>query len=146
MPRKTSLIIKLIGRKIGYHFLSKRLQTMLKTQSVFSLIDRPTEFFIVKFTSKRGYNNALLNGPWMIGEHYLHFQCWRPNFMAIEDEINLLPIWIRFSVLPFEYCTSHWLYRAGNKSGRTLKVDEQHCLLRRGNLLACASKSTSPNH
>lgn len=36
---------------------------------------------------------------------------------------DLLPAWTRFPVLPGEQYTIHWLQRAGNIIGRTLKVD-----------------------
>lgn len=47
---------------------------MWKPQSVFTLIDLTNDFFIVKFTNRDDCYNALLNGPWMIWEHYLHVQ------------------------------------------------------------------------
>lgn len=102
-PWRTSLIIKLIGRKIGYQFLLRRLQTMWRIKSPFMLIDLPCDFFIVRFTSKEEYCKALLTGPWMIDDHYLHVQQWKPNFIAEEAIITHLPVWIRFPKLPVEY-------------------------------------------
>lgn len=61
-PWRTSLIIKLIGRKIGYQFLLRRLQSMWRIQSPFALIDLPNDFFIIRFTSKEEYSAALLSG------------------------------------------------------------------------------------
>lgn len=55
---------------------------MWRPKRNFSLIDLNNEFFIVKFTQRSNHDIALLNGPWMIGEHYLHVQRWVPNFMA----------------------------------------------------------------
>lgn len=68
----------------------------------------------------------------MIGENYLHVQYWRPNFIANEETIKLLPVWVRFSVLHVEYYTVKWLHRAGNKIGRTLKVDDATLYVSRG--------------
>lgn len=88
------------------------------------LIDLPNDFYTVKFVRKNDYNSTLLNSPWMIGDRYLHIQRWRPNFIVEMAKIKLLPVWVRFSVLPVEYYIVQWLQRVGNKIGRTLKVDD----------------------
>lgn len=131
-PWHYNLIIKLLGRRIGYHYLSKRIQAMWKPQLAFTLIDLTKDIFIVKFTSKDDHNKALLNGPWMIRDHYLHVQCWKPNFMADTEVINLLPVWFRFLVLPIEYYITQWLHRVGNKIKRTLKVNDTTMFASRG--------------
>lgn len=105
-PSQSNLIIKLIGRRIGYHYLSKKIQVTWKPQSIFTLIDLTNDFFIVKFTIQDDYNNVLLNGSCMIGEHYLHVQCYKPNFMVDEEVIKLFSVWVRFLVLPVKYYTT----------------------------------------
>lgn len=62
---------------------------------------------------------VLSEGPWMIGEHYLHAH----NFIADEAKIMTLPVWIRFPWLLMEYYTEEWLMKAGNMIGRTLRID-----------------------
>lgn len=51
-PWRTSLIIKLIGRKIGYQYLLKRIQSLWRVQSSTTLIDLPNNFFVVLFASR----------------------------------------------------------------------------------------------
>lgn len=108
-PWKTSLIIKLVGQKIGYHYLSKRLLAMWKPQSVFTLTNLTNDFYIVKFTSKDDYNNAILKGPWIIGDHYLHVQRWHSNFMADDEGNQITLVLVCFPILSIEYYTTQWL-------------------------------------
>lgn len=68
----------------------------------------------------------------MIGDNYLHVQRWRPNFRVDKEEINSLPVWVRFPVLPVEYYTVRWLKQAGNNIGRTIKVDLATLIASRG--------------
>lgn len=133
-PWRTSLIVKLVGGKIGYQALYRRLQSMWKIQSPFVLIDLSTDFFIVRFTSKDEYCAALLKGPWMLGDNYLHVQRWQPDFVADDAVITHLPVWVRFPKLPVEYYSNSvdWLHRAGNKLGKTLKVDTATLAASRG--------------
>lgn len=128
---RRSVIIKMIGKRIGYHYLSKRLQALWNMQSTTMLIELPNGFYIVKFTNEQDYFKALLDG-WTFGDHYLHVQCWTPNFIAETSKIDLLPIWVCFPILPVEYYISSWLQRAGNKIERTLKVDNTTLMISRG--------------
>lgn len=73
-PWCTSLIIKFIGRRIGYQYLLKRLQAMWRIQSSITLIDLLNNFFIVCFRAKEDYDTALFDGTWLVGDHYLHVQ------------------------------------------------------------------------
>lgn len=55
--------------------------------------------------------------------NYLHVQRWQPNFIADDAVITHLLVWVRFPKLSVEYYSIDWLHRAGNKLGKTLKVD-----------------------
>lgn len=68
----------------------------------------------------------------MIGDHYLHVQKWRPNFRADKAEIDTMPVWVRFPILPLEYYTERWLRIAGNHVGKAIKVDIATLLASRG--------------
>lgn len=120
-----------IGGRIGYQFLLKKLQAMQRIQHEFDLIDLNNDFFIVRLTNKEDYKTALLGGPWMIGNHYLHVQRWKPNFITDEATIVILLVWVRFPVLPVEFTTT-WLIRAGNRIGKTLRVDDTTLVASRG--------------
>lgn len=71
-PWSNSLIIKLVGRMIGYQYLWRRIQAMWKTQGEPILIDLSNNYFIVKLNKREEYERALLDEPWMISENYLH--------------------------------------------------------------------------
>src|SRR3954463_13819301 len=52
-PWRNSLIVKLVGRSVGYQFLLKRTQAMCKTQGEPTLIDLSNNLFIVKLMKKK---------------------------------------------------------------------------------------------
>lgn len=60
----------------------------------------------------------------MIGDHYLRVQRWSPNFDVETKAIRSLPVWVRFPILPVEYYSKKWLKRAGDKIGKTIKIDD----------------------
>jgi len=56
----------------------------------------------VLFTSDEDYNHAFMNGPWMIVDHYIVVQIWRPLFLANTLMGRKLVLWIRILELPIE--------------------------------------------
>lgn len=80
----------------------------------------------------------------MIDDHYLHIWRWVPNFFPDEAVITSLPVWVRFPLLPVECYTNTWLARAGNRIGKTLKVDNATKMTSRGNFArVCAEVDLS---
>lgn len=74
----------------------------------------------------------MLNGPWVIKNHYLHVRRWEPNFMPKTTTIDSLLVWVRFPVVPVEYFNERWLIRAGNQIGKAVKVDRTTLIASRG--------------
>ncbi|KAI9076940.1 hypothetical protein K1719_041102 [Acacia pycnantha] len=66
-----AVIVKLLGRDIGYMLLQSILQPLWAKRGVFNIINIGNGFFVVKFSNKEDYLNALTGGPWMIFDHYL---------------------------------------------------------------------------
>lgn len=79
-PWQLSLIIKHVGRSIGYQYLLRKLQVMWKIQHHFLFMCQSNDCFIARFTNMQDYETAPLNGPWVI--NYLHVQHWVSKFMA----------------------------------------------------------------
>lgn len=102
-PWRNALIIKLVGRSIGYHHHWRHQQTMWRTQGEPLLIDLGYEFFIVKLSRREEYERALSEGPRMIGDNYLHVQRWHPNFNAVTTTIKTLLVWVHFPNLHVDY-------------------------------------------
>ncbi|KAF7822535.1 receptor-like protein EIX1 [Senna tora] len=122
-PWKGSLIIKLMGRRVGFKFLQTKLQKLWNPSGGMKITDMDNDYFLVRFAMEKDYCYALHEGPWLILDHYLVVQRWRPDFDPFEDKFNRIAVWVRVPGLPFEYYNSTFLQRLGNKIGRTLKID-----------------------
>ncbi|CAN1134507.1 hypothetical protein LINPERHAP2_LOCUS8302 [Linum perenne] len=40
----------------------------------------------------------MFGGPWMVGDHYVVIQDWRPYFQPEESPITTLRVWVRSPV------------------------------------------------
>ncbi|KAI9093564.1 hypothetical protein K1719_027013 [Acacia pycnantha] len=100
---RKSVIVKLLGRSIGYKALLTRLQSMWAKKGVVRLIDIGHGFYVVKMINKQDYQNALTGGPWMIYDHYLTVRPWEPNFHLDRAKINKVAVWVRVSKVVLEF-------------------------------------------
>ncbi|KAF7815130.1 uncharacterized protein G2W53_029099 [Senna tora] len=90
-------------------------------------------FFVVSFTNQEDYLVALQGGPWVITDHYLLVQRWRPNFSLLNsEEPTKIAIWIRNTNLPLEFYNGRFLFKIGSLIGKTLKLDLETSITTRG--------------
>ena len=69
---KTSIILKLMGRPLGYRALQTRLAGIWRPIGTMHLIDIGYGYFIMRFDVIKDYHHALMDGPWFVGDQYLH--------------------------------------------------------------------------
>lgn len=122
-PWRKTLIVKVLGRKVNYHYLRQRLQRMWKPEANFDLIAIDQDYFLARFEERRDYEFAKFEGPWIIVGHYLTVQEWEPNFFPHKNKLNKLLVWVRFPTLPIEYFEDEFLMKIGKNIGRPVKVD-----------------------
>lgn len=101
-PWRQPLIIKVLGRRIGYSYLAKRLFTLWNPKSRMELVTLETDYFLVKFGSVIDYEFAKYGGTWMVMDHYLIVKDWVPNFDPVADTTEKVLVWVRFPGLPLE--------------------------------------------
>ncbi|CAN1156360.1 hypothetical protein LINPERHAP2_LOCUS20905 [Linum perenne] len=66
----------------------------------------------------------MFGGPWMVGEHYVVIQDWRPYFQPEDSPISTLRVWVRLPGVPLEYYDAAILTIIGNRIGKTVRLDE----------------------
>ena len=79
-PWQTSIILKLTGQQLGYRALQTRLAGIWCPAGKPFLIDIGYDFFIMRFDILTDYQHALMDGPWFVGNQYLHVQTWEVDF------------------------------------------------------------------
>ncbi|XP_019158181.1 PREDICTED: uncharacterized protein LOC109154898 [Ipomoea nil] len=112
-PWRKALIIKVMGRKLRYAYLLRRLSSMWKPKV------EDLEF-------------AMFEGLWMVLDHYLIVKPWVPDFDPYSDTTEKVLVWARIPCFPVEYYIYIFLRKLGNKVGRTIRVDQATSLVSRG--------------
>lgn len=68
---KYAVVLKLLGRPIGYGRLRDQLAKIWKFAGAFRLTDLEGGCFIANFTNAQDFSTVLTEGPWVVAGHYL---------------------------------------------------------------------------
>ncbi|CAN1193094.1 hypothetical protein LINPERPRIM_LOCUS28163 [Linum perenne] len=71
--------------------------------------------------------------PWMVADHYVVSEDWRPYFRPEDSSLLTLRVWIRLPGIPLEYFDYSILKRSGDRIGKTVRVDHTTLEGSRGN-------------
>lgn len=87
-PWQTSIILKLMGRQLGCRALQTMLAGIWHPAGKIHLIDIGYGFFLMPFDILTDYQHALMDGPWFVGDQYLHVQAWEADFHPHVTQIS----------------------------------------------------------
>ncbi|XP_019170993.1 PREDICTED: uncharacterized protein LOC109166497 [Ipomoea nil] len=105
---------------------------MWNPESGFQLITLDQDYFLAKFDALSDYETAKFGGPWMVLDHYLIAQEWRPNFNPRKNKTDSILAWVRFPSLPIEYFDDDFIKKIGKVIGRPVKIDYATNLVSKG--------------
>ncbi|KAL7173639.1 hypothetical protein ACSBR2_032988 [Camellia fascicularis] len=122
-PWRNCLIIKLMGKKVGYRLLLFKIKKLWDLQGDFEAIDLDAGFFLLKFQLKEDYTYVYTGGPWIVLDHYLTVRKWQPDFKPAATEEIQTALWVRFPQLLIEYYNENVLFHIAKTMGKPLKID-----------------------
>lgn len=120
---KGCLIIKLLGRNMGFKLLMDKITRLWSLEGMFTPVDLGMGFYLIKFETKNDYNKVYTGGPWIVQDHYLTVRKWHPEFKAdMAVAINTV-VWLRIPLLPLEFHDEEMINSIATKLGKLLKID-----------------------
>ncbi|XP_010474089.1 PREDICTED: uncharacterized protein LOC104753550 [Camelina sativa] len=119
---KSCMIVKVLGRSMPIAVLQRKLRVLWKPKGAMYVMDLPRQFFMVRFDVEEEYMVALTGGPWRIFGNYLMVQAWTLEFDPLKDEITTTPVWVRISILPYNFYHKAILSWIAQSLGRPVKV------------------------
>ncbi|KAI7987656.1 hypothetical protein LOK49_LG13G02972 [Camellia lanceoleosa] len=122
-PWLKAIIVKLIGRNIGFNYFMTRIKALWKPTRVISELDLGNHFYIIKFLNDEDLSKVLKEGPWFIGAHFIAVRKWELEFQATHSFIHSTIVWARLTSLLIEFFDRSILQKIGAKLGTLLKID-----------------------
>lgn len=131
-PWKNSVVVKLLGRTIGYRTLCTRLNGLWKTAMPYLVIDLENNYFLIRFRSAGDVVDALTKGLWLIMGHYLTVQQWTPSFDFLNTVLDRVTVWIRLPGFAVHLYDKKVLQKLGQLVGTVIKIDSNTASSTRG--------------
>ncbi|KAL9445616.1 hypothetical protein AB3S75_018585 [Citrus x aurantiifolia] len=131
-PWQSTVVVKLLGRMIGYKALCSRLEILWPNIGGYSVIDLDNGYFLVKFRKEDDADFVLTQGPWLVVGHYLTVQLWSPHFDSSNEKIDKITAWIRLPGMPLHYYHKKIIRMLGHVIGKVIKIDYNTELATRG--------------
>ncbi|CAN1342533.1 hypothetical protein LINPERPRIM_LOCUS39487 [Linum perenne] len=113
--------------------MSRKIPQLWAKKGGVTVSDVGFGFYVVNFETVADYERAMFGGPWMINDHYVVIQEWRPYFRPEETLLSTLRVWVRLPGIPFEYFDNTILKLIGDRIGRTVRIDHTTLEGTRGN-------------
>ncbi|KAI9072668.1 hypothetical protein K1719_045369 [Acacia pycnantha] len=133
LPWMNSLIIKALGARFPTYIIRDCINRMWRPKDPLNIVPLSNGYYIVSFSNKEDREYAFQEGPWMIDDHYLIVQRWRPNFNPWKADLQCrVSAWIRLPDVPFEFYNVESLRRIGNMIGKMIKVDRATSIYDKG--------------
>ncbi|KAL4384083.1 hypothetical protein GQ457_15G013120 [Hibiscus cannabinus] len=135
-----TLVVKVLGRRVGFNTLHDRIFNIWKPSHPLKLIDIENNYFLVKFSARSDYLKVLTDGPWTIFGHYLTVEPWSVDFSTTQLHPSRILAWVRLPGLPIMCYKRSMLEAIGSRIGSVVKLDFQTDNGRRGRFTRMAVK------
>ena len=93
------MVIKLLGKSIGYLALKDMLKCLRKTTADFDVMSTGNGYFMVKFDNSEDREKVIGGRPWLVQDHYLAVKEWSPEFNPSDNYFGRTMVWVRLSRL-----------------------------------------------
>lgn len=123
-PWRDALVVKLLGKTLGYKVMRDRLQSVWKPQGGFDILDVDNGYFMVKFDVDSDKERVTAGEPWLIFDHYLCFFNWTPEFASPNAKIQKMMVWVRFPGLNLLYYDESVLLGIASATSKPIRVDQ----------------------
>ncbi|CAN1183343.1 hypothetical protein LINPERHAP2_LOCUS36454 [Linum perenne] len=127
------MILRTLGKSFSYMFMSRKIQALWARKGKVAVWDIGHCHFIARFESEDDYKRAMYDGPWLVGDHYVLSEVWRPNFEPGFSQVNLVRVWVRLPGIPIENFDVDVLRIIEDKLGRMVRMDSTTLFGSRGN-------------
>lgn len=122
-PYVHSVVVKILGRDLGYRVLMARLKSIWSVTKGFSVVDLAHDYYFVHFTNAEDVEYVLTESPWTVMGYYLVVQQWTPSFDVSTNRIDKIVAWIRLAEMNIHYYNKNIIQRLGGIVGPMIRID-----------------------
>ncbi|WOL16690.1 Endonuclease/exonuclease/phosphatase [Canna indica] len=121
---KLFLYGKFFARTSNFELVKSVMLKLWKIKSECQIVDLAGRFFLFKFNNERNLWKVLAEGPWFLRGQTLSVMSWKENFQPLKEVVSVIPTWIQFPGLPYEYMHKDIILRIAATVEKPVKLDE----------------------
>lgn len=140
-PWERALIVKALGRNVGYHALAKRVKDIWKPRADLDIVILGFGYCLVKFDCDKDRERVILDGPWTVQGHYLTIRPWLQEFFPSAAFEESTMAWVRFPQLNLMYYNEEVLFAIASSIRKPIKIDVNTSLTTRGRWLVSSGST-----
>uniref|UniRef100_A0A251TX26 Putative ATPase, F1/V1/A1 complex, alpha/beta subunit, Zinc knuckle CX2CX4HX4C n=1 Tax=Helianthus annuus TaxID=4232 RepID=A0A251TX26_HELAN len=112
-----------LGDRIAYPVVEYFVKTNWKKHGLQKIMMNSNGFFFFKFEDRKGMNNVLEGGPWLIRNKPLFLNTWSPTSILKKEDIKKVAVWVKLHEVPIVAYTDDGLSMLASKIGSPLRLD-----------------------
>lgn len=101
---------------------------MWKPREELDILNLGHDFFLIKFDHQADLDIVLIEGPWIIQDHYLTMQRWQSDFILAQAIVSSTLAWIRLPGLSMVYYDNNALRAIAYCIGTLAKINSNMSL------------------
>ncbi|GJZ71296.1 hypothetical protein Tco_0635147 [Tanacetum coccineum] len=120
---ENSLVGYFIGKSLAFPIVQNYVNNTWGKFGLQKLMRNDDGIFLFKFSDKRGMEQVLERGPWLIHNTPLILNKWTPSLPLRKDEVTKVPVWVKLHKVPLVAYSEDGLSPIATQIGKPLMLD-----------------------
>ncbi|GKC37536.1 ATPase, F1/V1/A1 complex, alpha/beta subunit, partial [Tanacetum coccineum] len=114
-----------VCKRVAFSVVENYIKNLWKKFGLVRVMMNSRGFFFFKFASIYGMDGVLENGPWFIRYAPIILKKWTPNANLLKEDLNSVPIWVKFHDIPIVAFTAEGLSVMATKLGNPIMANQE---------------------
>ncbi|PWA45854.1 zinc knuckle CX2CX4HX4C [Artemisia annua] len=112
-----------LGQRLAFPVVDYYVRNAWAKFGVQKVMMNAKGFFFFKFTSKKGVDDVLENGPWLIRNVPIILKPWNLNTNLLKEDLTNIPVWVKFHDVPLAMFSDDGLSLLATLIGTPKRLD-----------------------
>ncbi|GJX25504.1 zinc finger, CCHC-type containing protein [Tanacetum coccineum] len=118
-----------IGKRLAFPIVENYIWNAWSKFGIQKVMMNTKGFFFFKFATKKGLEDVLKAGPWMIQNTPIILMAWTPRTTLMIEDLTKVPVWFKLHDVPMVAYTANGLILIATKIGTPKMLDSYTCTM-----------------
>ncbi|XP_021991376.1 uncharacterized protein LOC110888144 [Helianthus annuus] len=112
-----------LGKRLAFPVVDYFVKNTWAKYGLTKMMMNSNGFFFFKFKTKRGLEQLMEDGPWLIRNVPIILNEWSPSSVMVKEDITAIPVWVKMHNVPLSAFTEDGLSLLATKIGVPKMLD-----------------------